>query len=174
MTVNITFSSISAGNSMADTQDSGTVTPGDDSDVQDIFIRSDAVNANLTNCAWYITRCVSTSYLGSDADSDITEILGWGDDGDGFQINQIIPGAWTINDDFAPGTWKTFRNGYGDINNQIPLDADALVSGAAVADRILPINDEAHVQVRWKIPSSVSLGSGYRGLSIVFAYSATS
>ena len=174
MTVNIVFSDTSGGNAMAETQDSGTVTPGADSDEQDLFIRHDAVSAAITNCAWYITRCVSTGYLGSDADSDITEILGWGDSGDGFQINQVAPPSWTEGSPFGSGDWDIFKNGHGDIDNQIPLDEDSIILGTPAGDGVIPVGGEAHVQVKWAIPSDVALGSGYRGLSLVFAYSATS
>lgn len=173
MTVNIIFSDTSAGDAIADTQDSGTVVPGAESDVHDLFIRHDAVAAAITNCAWYVTRCVSTNYLGSDADSDLTEVLAWGDAGDGFLVNQTAPAGWTIGDIF-PTAFDPFSNGHGDIDNSIPLDEDSIVIGTPAGDGIIPIAGEAHVQVRWSIPSSVALGSGYRGLSLVFAYSATS
>lgn len=174
MTVNIVFSSTSAGNAMAETQDSGEVTPGNDSVFQDIFIRHDAVNAPITNCAWYITRAVSPNYLGSDADADLTEILGWGDSDEGFRINQVIPVSWTIGDEFEDVNWNSFKNGSGDINNQIPLDEDSISIGTPAGNSVIPVSGEAHVQVKWTLPSSIPAGSGYRGLSLVFAYSATS
>ena len=174
MTVNIIFSETSAGDSMAETQEpDAPVTPGNESDAWDLFIRSDAVNADVTNCAWYITRFVSPNYLGDDADADLIEILGWGDGNDGFRINQVIPPSWTIGDDFDPADYDSFRNGHGDIDNQIPLSEDAII-GTSSGDGVLPIGEEAHVQVRFEIPASVPSGSGYRGVSLVFAYSATS
>lgn len=171
MTVNIVISATSSGDSMADTQDSGIVIPGDDSDELDLFIRHDGIAA-ITNCAWYITRCVSANYLGADADSDLTEVLSWGDGAEGFQLNQVVPVSWTIGDPFDP-PWDPFANGHGDIDNQIPLDEDSIIQGTPAGDTI-PIAGEAHVQVKWTIPSTVALGSGYRGVSLVFAYSATS
>lgn len=173
MTVNVIFSSTSAGDSMAETQDSGTVEPGDESLYHDIFIRHDAVAAAITNCAWYMTRCVSSSYLGTDADTDLTEVFGWGDAGDGFWINQTAPVSWTIGQEF-PTTFDIFANGHGDIDNQIPLDKDSIIIGSVVTGGTIPVGGEAHVQMKWSIPSDVPLGSGYRGISIVFAYSATS
>ena len=175
MTVNIVFSNTSAGSQMAETQDSGTVTPGDESDIHDLFIRHNGISS-ITNCAWYITRCVSTSYLGSDADSDITEVLSWGDSGDGFIINQILPVSWTSGPFAASGdaSWDNFRNGHGDINAPITLDEDSISIGTPAGNGVIPANGEAHVQLKWSIPTSVSLGSGYRGLSLVFAFSATS
>jgi hypothetical protein len=166
MTVNIIFSSTSGGDSMADTQDSGSVSPKDESTAQDIYIRHDAVNAPITDCSWYITRCVSLTYLGNDPDEDLTEILGWGASAtEGFMINQIDSGT---------AVWDSFRVGHGDINNQIILDEDAISIGTPAGDGVIPVAGEAHVQVKWVIPTSPSRGTGYRGLSLIFAYSATS
>jgi hypothetical protein len=174
MTVNLVFSTTSAGDSMADTQDSGAVIPGTESDIINLFVRHDAVNAPITNCAWYITRCVSDNYTGENANDDLVEILGWGDLGNGFQINQVIPVGWTDGDEFDSSDWLAFRNGSGDINNQIILDEDSLSIGTPAGDGIIPVGGESHVQLRWKVPSSVPSGSGTRGLTLVMAYSATS
>ena len=175
MTVNITLSDESGGNSLSDTQDSGTVVPGNESDFQDVFIRHDAAVNPITDCAWYVTRCVSTTYQGSDPDADLIEILGWGDGGsDGFVINQVIPVAWTIGDQFAIVNDDLFKNSHGDENTQIQLPTTAINIGTPAGAGQIPVAGEAHVQFRWKTPSSVTLGSGYRGLTVVFAYSATS
>ena len=79
MTVNITIGETSGGDSLADTVDMGTVTPGADSDEQELFIRHDALVNSITDCAFYMTRYTGSSYLGEDADDDLTEIFGWGD-----------------------------------------------------------------------------------------------
>jgi len=166
MTVNITFSSTAGGYAMTDTQNSGTVVPGGvATQVQDIFIRHDADYAPITDCAWYIQRCVSINYTGDDADRDLAEIKEWGDaDGFGFQINQNPIEA----------TWQRFNNAQGTPSSQLGLPQVAVTQGVAADDGEIPVGGEAHVQVKWKVPASVPYGADVRGLSLVFAYSATS
>lgn len=175
MTVNITFSNVSGGDSLADTVDLGSVTPGNDSDFQDLFIRHDAIVNPITDCAWYLQRYVGSSYQGEDEDSDLTELLSWGDAGTGgFIINQVIPPSWGYGTQFDVLNDQLIKNGYGDINNQLILDEDSIDIGTPAGDGIIPIAGEAHVQVRFKIPSSVPAGAGYRAATLVFSYSATS
>jgi hypothetical protein len=176
MTVNITISGTSGSDSLADTVDlsaSGSVEPGDDSDVQDLFIRHDAVASSITDCAFYATRYTGSSYLGEDPDDDFTEIMGWGDAATGgWTINQVIPDSWTTGQRFDTGDDQLFKNGYGDINSQLILLASAINIGAQVEGEI-PVAGEAHVQVRFQVPPSVE-GAGYRAIQLVMAYSATS
>ena len=178
MTVNIIISDASASDSLADTVDLGTVTPGSDSTVQDLFIRHDATVNPITDCAWYLQRYVGSGYLGVDADADFAEIMAWGDanptPAGGFMINQVIPGAWAIDDEFADVNLQVFANGNGDINNQLPLLVDSINIGTPVVAGQIPLSGEAHVQVKFKVPTSVSAGAGYRAATLVFAYSATS
>lgn len=173
MTTNIYFSNTSGGLSMSDTYDFGTVTPGNYSSPVDVFIRHDAVNAKITNCAFYVARCMSESYDGDDPNSDLIELLGFGDSDKGFQINQTIPVGWTEGDEFGSSDWDSFKNGHGDINNKIALSEDAISIGA-VDGASIAVGGEAHIQFRYYIPSSVSAGAGNRGISMVFAYDATS
>jgi hypothetical protein len=175
MTVNITFSNLSGGDSLADTVDLGSVTPGAESSYQDVFIRHDAVVSSITDCAWYLQRYVGSSYSGDNEDDDLTELLSWGDAATGgFIINQVIPPSWTYGTQFATGNDQLIKNGYGDINNQLILDEDAINVGTPIGDGIIPVAGEAHVQVRFKVPSSVPAGAGYRAATLVFSYSATS
>jgi len=175
MTVNITFSNTSGGDSLADTVDLGSTTPGNPTSVQDIFIRHDAIVNPITDCAWYLQRYVGSSYLGDDEDDDFTEIMGWGDAATGgCVINQVIPVGWTSPQQFTVGNDQTFKNGYGDINNQLILDEDSINIGTPAGDGIIPLAGEAHVQFRATIPSSVTAGAGYRAVTLVLSYSATS
>jgi len=175
MTVNITFSSLSGGDSLSDTVDLGTVTPGSDSDFQDMFIRHDAIVNPITDCAWYVQRYVGSNYLGDNEDDDLVEILSWGDAATGgFVINQVIPVGWTSGTQFTVGNDQVFSNGFGDINNQLILDEDSINIGTPAGDGIIPLAGEAHVQVRFQVPSSVPAGAGYRAASLVLSYSATS
>lgn len=179
MTVNITFSETSGGNALSDTVDlDSSMSPGDTSDVQDMFIRHDALVGPITSCAFYVDRYAGDSYPGVDADQDYTEILGWGDAATGgFQINQNIPGGWTEGDSFwdtNPGDSQLFKNGYGDIDAQLALSVDAINIGTPVAGEI-PLSGEAHIQARVAVPLSLApLGANYRAISLVMAYSATS
>lgn len=175
MTVNITISGVSGSDSLADTVDMGTATPGTETSFQDLFIRHDAnVNA-ITDCAWYLQRYVGTGYLGDNVDEDFTEIMGWGDLATGgFIINQVRPAGWTTGDQFLEANDQLFKNGYGDINSQLVLDQDSINIGTPAGDGIIPLAGEAHVQVRYSIPSAVANGAGYRAVLLVFAYSATS
>jgi hypothetical protein len=175
MTVNITYSNTSGGDSLADTVDLGSGDPGDSTDVQDIFIRHDAIVNPITDCAWYLQRYVGSSYLGDNEDDDFTEIMAWGDAATGgFIVNQVIPIGWTYGTQFDIGDDQTFKNGYGDINNQLILDEDSICIGTPAGDGVIPVAGECHVQFRVDIPSSVPAGAGYRAATVVFSYSATS
>ena len=174
MTVNITISDTSGSDSLSDTVDLGTGEPGADTDVQDLFVRHDAVSASITDCAFYVTRYTGSSYLGQDVDDDLDEILGWGDlASGGFTINQVIPVGWAQGDQFSISNDQVFKNGYGDINSQLILLTSAINIGTPVEGEI-PVAGEAHVQVRCQVPSSVPDGAGYRAIQLVMAYSATS
>jgi len=175
MTVNITFSDVSGGDSLADTIDLGSVLPGNDLDAQDLFIRHDATVNPITDCAWYLQRYVGSSYLGENEDDDLAEILGWGDDATGgFILNQVLPVGWTEGDSFDVANDDIFKTGHGDINSQIILDKDSICIGTPTIDGTIPLNGEAHVQLRFSIPSSVPAGAGYRAATLVLSYSATS
>ncbi len=175
MTVNITFSNVSGGDSLSDTVDLGSVEPGDESSFQDVFIRHDAIVNAITDCAWYLQRYVGSSYLGDNEDDDLTELLSWGDAASGgFILNQVIPPSWTYTEQFDTGDDQLIKNGYGDINNQLILDEDSINIGTSGGDGVIPIAGEAHVQVRFQVPSSVPAGAGYRAATLVFSYSATS
>jgi len=175
MTVNLTISGVSGGDSLADTVDGGTVSPGSDTAFQDLFIRHDALVNPITDCAWYLQRYVGSSYLGDDADADLTEILGWGDSAlGGFKINQVIPVGWTTGTQFTVGNDQLFKNSYGDINNQLALSQNAINIGTPAGDGVIPLAGEAHVQIRCSIPSAVAGGAGNRAVTLVLAYSATS
>ena len=175
MTVTLTLSETSGGNAMADTTDMGSATPGNDVTYQDIFISHDAVVNSITDCAIYAIRYAGSNYLGTDADADFTEIMGWGDAATGGV--KVVMDGWTgwASGENAVGTWLLFKNGYGDVDNQIPLDKDAVVVGTVPSSNgEIPVGGEAHIQVKVAVPSSVPGGAGYRAFSLVFAYSATS
>lgn len=181
MTVNIVASGTSGGDSLADTNDLGSVSPSGTSTVQDVFIRHDAVVASITDCAFYIVRHTGGTYLGSDADEDYSELLDWGYSTytgatpvGGLAINQVIPPSWEIGEEFDSGDWVYFYFGSGDIDHQLTLKQTAINQGSVSEDGVIPVAGEAHVQVKWEVPSSVPNGAGYRAITLVFAYSATS
>jgi len=175
MTVNITFSNTSGGDSLSDTTDLGSVDPGDETIFQDIFTRHDAIVNPITDCAWYLQRYVGSNYLGDNEDDDFVEIMGWGDAATGgFVINQVIPGSWVYGQQFNILNDQIFKNGYGDINNQLILDEDSICIGTPAGDGVIPVSGESHVQIRTSVPSSVPAGAGYRAVTLVFSYSATS
>lgn len=176
MTTNLTFSGTSGGISLADSIDQGEVSPGGEVDYQDIFISHNSLSAEITDVSLYVTRDVSTSYPGVDADADLTEILGWGDAATGgFKMVMDGWGSWVIDTKNTSGTWTVFANGSGDVDNQISLVKESIVVGTPPAsDGIIPIGGEAHIQIAVDVPSSVPAGANYRGINIVVAYSASS
>ena len=174
MTVNLTLSETSAGYSLSDTTDLGTVNPGDTIGHQDVFISHDAEVNPITACTVYAVRYAGSNYLGTDADADFTQIMGWGATlSAGVKISMTPDVGWTVGNTFAAG-WQYFRIGNGDINNQIVLDKDSIVVGAVPAtDGEIPVGGEAHVQFDIDVPASPG-ATGYKAFSTVFAYSATS
>jgi hypothetical protein len=179
MTVNITFSETSGGDSIDDSADLGRVVPGEETetaDILDLFIRHDATVSPITDCAWYMQRYVGSNYKGVNGeDADLEEILSWGDDASGgIIINQVIPAGWTEGTQFDEVNDQIFKNGYGDIDSQLTLKEDAISIGTPAGDGVIPVSGEAHVQLRVKVPASVPAGAGYRMTLVVFSYSATS
>lgn len=161
MAVNLTISDSSGGNQISDSNDMGSVTTGNYTSEQDLYISHDAVVNSITDCSIYAIRYAGSGYLGTDADADFTEIMGWGDAGTGgIQISMN-------------NTWYTFKNAFGDVDSQITLDKNTLVIGSASNDGEIPVAGEAYIKLRVKIPSTVG-SAGYKAFSFVFAYSSTS
>jgi len=170
------MSSVSAADALTDQLIAlGEINSGASSDEQDIFITHDSTAA-ITECAWYATRYVGTDYPGTDADADLVEILGWGTLATGgLYMNQTIPGGWSTGTSFDAvlANWTLFASSNGETDSQISLDKDALSVGTSLVDGTIPLSGEAHVQIKMKIPSSIS-GAGARGILLVFAFSAIS
>jgi len=161
-TVNIIISDESFGNPIGDTTDMGTdITPGSETDTVDFYISHDAEVSPITSCAIYMTEYTGSNYLGSSIEDDLVELLGWGDSGYGVKIKQY------------GGTWDTIRNGHGDIDNEISLTTDAVTTGTPAGAGQIPVGGEAYIQVKFQAPSP-SGGAGYRAVSLIFEYSATS
>lgn len=173
MTVLLTISESSGGFSMSDTTDLGDLNPGDESDFQDLFISHDATVNSITDCHFYITRYTGNSYPGVDPDADFTQILDWGIGGtEGVRMSMVPDGGWVIGSEFTTG-WQSFYPGNGDINSQIELDHQSLVFGLTSNDGEIPVNDEAHIQLKVVVPAAPA-GAGNKGFGLVVAYSATS
>ena len=174
MTVLLTLSATSSGSSLPDTTDFGSLSAASSTSHQDVFISHDAVVASITDCAIYIQRYTGSSYLGDDADADLVQLLGWGDAGTGGVKMSMTPDVgWVVGNEFTSG-WITFKNGVGDVNNQIPLDKDSIVVGTPpAADGSIPVNGESHIQIKVTAPPSPG-SAGYKGFGLIFAYSATS
>jgi len=177
MTVSITMSGESGGLPLEEVQDVGSITPDEDSGVQELYIRHDAENFPITDCGFYVVRYAGTGYTGSDPDADYAELLQWGDDsgpvshsGGGLYLNQSHSTSFPTSD------WYCFRSGYGaDPNNAIQLLAAAINNpgvGSAV-DGEIPVQGEAHVQWRLDIPLTVS-AAGTRFVQLIMAFSYTS
>lgn len=180
MTVIITFAGISGGDSLSDTIDIGpAMDPGDISIIQDVFIRHDAEAAPITNCAFYLTKFAGGFYPGTDPDADYVEVISWGDNiaDKGAQLNQVVPALWAAPTSFwvENPTGETFASDSGTIDSPIILSEHAIVQGTAETGKIAR-GGEAHVQFRMNTPevASITRASGYRAISLVFAYSATS
>jgi len=173
MTVNITISGTSTGSSLSDSESLDQVSPGNDTDYQDLYISHDATVSSITDCALYITRSTSLTYPGLDADADLVELLGWGDAATGG-VTFVMDGwgSW-ISGENTTGTWLVCKNGYGDVDAQIELVKESITLGTPPAnDGEIPVGGEAHLQVKVSIPAATS--AGYRGFGFVMAYSATS
>lgn len=135
MAVTITWSSANGGTSIAEV-DEGSVGNGSNTTGQEIFIRHNGANI-ITNCALYIFA-LSSGYDGdSTAASDLSELLGWGNqttlaDFGGVEFNLNATGTypsaqWPIYSSKAPTSGGNIvgnvcRTGVGDsASNGIPL-----------------------------------------------------
>lgn len=199
MTVTITMSNHSGGDQVEEVVDLGNKDPGNASPLTDLFIRHDAINNPITNCGFYIIRYAGSDYTGiANPDSDYNEVISWGDhtgdgtglgaggteDEGGLFMNQNHlgrnPGDATEDDPygkFKDGSWKAFNSNRGPgYNMPWILSSDAInikpVGYTPVAGEI-PQNGEAHVQMRWDVPSTVET-AGARFIQLVMAYSYTS
>jgi hypothetical protein len=164
MTVTLTISSAIGGDSISDTVDLGSLTPGGSpSSTQDLYIRHDGVN-DITDCELYITRYTGFDYPGTDADADLATLLGtgWGlaDKGVKLNMNPTTP------------AWAFFKDGAGDVEFPITLSQDAIVEGHTT-DGEIPAEDNAHIQLGIELPSS-SGGARHMAFGLVFAFSSTS
>ena len=162
MTVNIIISDSSFDNPVGDTTDFGTdLPPSTEGSSQDFYISHDAEVSPITSCAFYLTEYTGSNYLGSNTEDDLIELLGWGDSGYGVRIRQ------------DGGSWESIRNGHGDVDNPISLTTDAVTTGTPAGAGQIPVDGEAHIELKVSIPSS-SGGARYRAVSLVFEFSATS
>lgn len=183
MSITVTISGESSGDSLASLVDMGSEIPGDSTDHQDLFIRHSAIVNPITDCSFYLINYSGVDYppTGNGSDLDYAEIMGWGADRfeaippppgiGGFLINYMVPPGWVIGDPYIPETFYAFREGYGDIDSQIVLSKDA---GGSATDGEIDVSGEAHIQVKFEIPLSPTGGSGPRAIQMVMAFSATS
>lgn len=195
MTVNISIASVSGGDPLPEVVDLGQVSPGYATTPYSLYIRHDATNFKITDCAFYIVRYTGSNYTGAeDPDTDYSEVLAWGNtthaddpnangveidvpvnnnDHGGLYINQVHPG-------FGNTTWNVIRTGYGsDASNAIQLLQTAINNtgvGWTPTDGEIPLSGEAHIQSRWDFPKNLPSGSnaGIRFIQMVMAYSYTS
>lgn len=178
MTVSITMAGTTAGNQLSEVVDLGSLSPGDASAETDLYIRHDAENNPITDCAFYIIRYAGSDYTGSSADDDYTEVLSWGDDsgpgstgGGGLYMNQNHSGSFPTVD------WHPYRSSYGSGPSSSIQLVQAAINDTGVGwtptDGEVPVNGEAHIKTRWDIPATVS-SAGIRFIQLVMAYSYTS
>lgn len=166
MSVTLAISGSSGGTDLSTDNSLGSsVSPGNDSDTQDMYISHDAITNPITDVSLYAMRDVSPSYPGTDADADIAEILGWADadSSKGIQINMNATSP----------SWVPMKTGSGDQSNPIELIKESIVIGSTSSDGEIPVDGEAKIQLKVAVPSSVS-SAKTRGFSFVVAYSATS
>lgn len=195
MTVTVTISGESQGNPLEEVTDFGEVDPGTASDAVDLYIRHNAAVWQITDCAFYLVRYVGSSYTGlAGPDTDFSTVINWGNTTIGLDPdahgagpadppNHIDPeyGGMYLNmnhgSSFPIADWHPFYSGYGDSpENAIILSQDAINntgSGWTPADGEIPFQGEAHVRIRWDIPSSAS-EAGISFVQLVMAYSYTS
>lgn len=195
MTVNISIANTSSGDPLPEVVDLGQVSPGYATTAYDLYISHDAENFKITDCAFYLVRYTGSNYTGAeDPDTDYSELIAWGDttnaddpsahgveidfpvndnDHGGMYINQVHP-------TFGDTDWNVIYTGYGsDANNSITLLQGAINDlgvGWTPADGEIPLNGEAHIQIRWDMPKNLPSGSsaGIRFVQMVMAYSYTS
>lgn len=162
MSVTLTLSDSSGGNQISDSNDMGTVSTGTYTSEEELYISHDAVVNPITDFSIYAIRYAGSGYLGTDADADFTEIMGWGDAGTGGVLVSMN------------STWYRFKNGFGDVDNQITLDKNTIIVGSIPSnDGEIPVGGEAYIKMRIQIPATVG-SAGYKAFSLVFAYSSTS
>jgi hypothetical protein len=200
MTVSVTISSQSQGDPLEEVTDFGEFSPGEASDLANLYIRHDAAVWQITDCGFYLVRYVGSQYPesgGAGPDADFATVIGWGDNtiADNPAANGVESNPPGITDPeyggfylnmnhqdnvggkFPPVDWHPFYSGYGDSpENAVVLSQKAinnLGSGWIPADGEIPFQGEAHVQVRWDIPISAS-DAGISFIQLVMAYSYTS
>jgi hypothetical protein len=165
MTVNLIISGQSMSTPLPDSVDFGSVAPGASSSYQDLYIRHDAVFNEITDCGFYLNSYVGQNYLGNDPNVDYDEIIGWGEtEGEGFLISQEPTFI----------TYTSLKTGVGTVTNPLILDAGSIIDGTPSGDGEIPVSAQSHVRVKFVIPTVVSNPSGYRSITLVLAYSATS
>lgn len=166
MTVNLIISGSSMSTPLPDSVDLGLVNAGATSSYQDLYIRHDSVYNSITDCGFYLNSYVGQNYQGVDPNDDYTEIVDWGTttEGEGFTISQVSPFS----------SYSSFKTSLGTVSNPIILDADSIIDGTPGDDGEIPVGAQSHVRVRFVIPAVVSNPSGYRSITLVMAYSATS
>lgn len=167
MSVNLIMSGTSGGSDLSEDVSLGSCALGATSSTQEIYISHDAIVNEITDVALYIMRDVSSGYLGDDPDADIVSLLGWADDTatDGVQINMNA----------SSPSWVPMKTGSGDESAPLDLLKESIVVGSVPAsDGIIPVGGEAKVELKVKVPSSISGTAGIMGFSLVVAYSATS
>jgi hypothetical protein len=186
MTVSLTISGESAGDPIAEVNDFGSFSPGAASDAIDLYIRHDAQSWEITDCAFYVVQYVGSSYTGdNDPNADYAEVLSWGDtsgaSANGVEITDPSHGGFYMNMDhsgsFPDADWHPFRSTYGaDASNAVELEQEAINNtgvGWTPVDGQIPLQGEAHIQMRWDIPDTVG-NAGTKFVQLVMAYSYTS
>lgn len=203
MTVSVTISSTSSGNPVEEVTDFGEFGPGEASDVANLYIRHDAAVWQITDVAFYLVRYVGSQYpedetVAAGPDEDFSTVINWGDTTiglnpnangvgplsapgitdpayGGFYLNMNHQGG--VSGVLPPEDWHPFHTGYGDSpENAVILSQEAinnLGSGWTPTDGEIPFQGEAHVQVRWDIPSNAA-DAGISFIQLVMAYSYTS
>ena len=130
----------------------GEVSPGNISDVMDIYIYHNS-SSKLTGCKVFIQPTTLSVYPGTvSAVDDYETILQMGTDGypsitgSGLYINM------NCSEGFPAASWIPFRYGEGDLLTTaiiIPSTAISLLTGE---DGEIPAHGEIHIQLRFDVP----------------------
>jgi len=172
MTTSVKFSLSSGAQPVFLPQSVGTMSPGTQSSVLDLYITHTGT-AKIENCKFYLLPYTAGVYLGTrNAQDDYDLVIGWGNAATGYSGR----GLWVnMNNDggFPTESWQVFKTNQGDtLANAIELPAAAISIGSGSAGEI-PSSGEAHIRLRMDIPSDETL-TGTFYVDILMYYTTTS
>jgi hypothetical protein len=186
MAVNVYWASDNAGTAIVEPLDHGTVSPGNASTPQTVYIWHDG-DYDLTSCAFYMAEYSATYSGTASAAADFAELLAWGDAASGtnwggYCVNMNASGAFsTPYPSFGTlsvsGLSYCFSSGSGmgsESAEAIALPAEMDGDGGGEAG-VVPANPPNGYGTNYKfqskiiVPSSETTG-GIRQFDLVLSY----